>query len=120
MRHAPVLALMLALAAVRAAAAPPALGNALLALAPDTTWTVVGRALLDFDAHHPQGLVKWGERFFLTSVQRGIWPLRGHGFVHELTADGHLVRQREIASGAVFQPGGLDFDRTALLKAVKV
>src|SRR5204862_125381 len=33
-------------------------------------------------------------------------------------AGGHLVRQREIASGSVFHPGGLDFDGAALWTAV--
>lgn len=120
MRSGLVLALVLALARFASAEPPPAnaLAQALLALAPDTSWTIVRRAPLDFDAHHPQGLVKWGDRLFLTSVERGLYPLRGRGFLHELTADGHRVREREIARGAVFHPGGLDFDGTALWTAI--
>lgn len=111
------LMLVLCLAS-QVSAAPKGLGNALLALPAETRWTVVQRIPLGFDAHHPQGLVKHGERYFLTSVERRFWPFRGKGWIHEFGADGREVRAREIASGKQFHPGGLDFDGTWLWTAV--
>lgn len=97
-------------------AAPNGLARALLALPEATRWTVVQRVPLAFDAHHPQGLVKHGERFYLTSVEKKLF--RGRGWIHEFSADGREVRRRQIASGKQYHPGGLDFDGTALWTAV--
>lgn len=109
---------LLMVLAAQVSAAPNPVGRALLALAPQTRWAVVERVPLDFDAHHPQGLVKRGDRYYLTAVEKRFWPLRGKGWIFELGADGKKLRAHEIANGKVFHPGGLDFDGTSLWTAV--
>lgn len=66
---------------------------------------------LNFDTHHPQGMTRVGERWFMTSVEsidraKGI----GKGYLFEFTDQGKLLRTLELGDGPMYHPGGIDFD----------
>ncbi len=115
-------------AAVLAAAAPLALADSDLAgrfttLTRASSWTLERAVPLGFPAHHPQGLVKIGDRLFVSSVEVTTPPRRGAGsagfdrdtgrgvgHLFEATMDGQLVADIVLGEGAMYHPGGLDFD----------
>ena len=110
------------------AAAPPLVFDALVgdritALTRASTWTLERAVPMGFPAHHPQGLVKIGDRLFFSSVEvttptrRGAGgdgfdrdTGRGVGHLFEATMDGRLVADVVLGEGAIYHPGGLDFD----------
>ena len=76
-----------------------------------------------FPAHHPQGLVKIGDRLFFSSVEVTTPPRRGAGgegfdcdtgrgvgHLFEATMDGRLVADVVLGEGTMYHPGGIDFD----------
>lgn len=87
-------------------------------------WELVNRQPLLFDSHHPQGLVKIDEHFFLSSVETLAVPTRfetlqgGHdrttgsgiGHLFKFTESGELVADLQLGEGSMYHPGGLDFD----------
>lgn len=88
------------------------------------TWTRVGRTPLRFPAHHPQGLARVGDRYYLTSVEVTEQPTpcepacdghdrttgAGVGHLVEFDTHGRLLRRATLGAGARYHPGGLDFD----------
>jgi hypothetical protein len=85
-----------------------------------TRWELVERRPLSYPTHHPQGLAFVGDRTFVSSVEITEEPRRaenpadrstgagvGHLFVME---DGRLVHDLILGEGAVYHPGGIDFD----------
>ena len=96
-----------------------------------SVWTLERSVPLAFPAHHPQGLVKIGERFFLSSVEikvpakRGAGtggfdrdPGEGVGHVFEVTMDGKLIADQIVGEGTMYHPGGIDFDGTHIWVSV--
>lgn len=74
-------------------------------------WRPVGEVKLDFRTHHPQGMSLVGDRFFLSSVEtvdraRGV----GVGHLFEVDFEGRLRRRIRLGEGAMYHPGGIDFD----------
>ena len=68
---------------------------------------------LNFNTHHPQGMTRVGDRWFMTAVEvidraNGV----GKGHLIEFNDDGHLLRTLELGEGAMYHPGGIDFDGT--------
>ncbi len=116
------------LAAALAAASPLALADTgvadrFTALTRASAWTLERAVPLAFPAHHPQGLVKIGDRLFVSSVEVTTPPRRGAGtdgfdrdvgrgvgHLFEATMDGRLVTDIVLGEGALYHPGGLDFD----------
>lgn len=95
----------------------------------DTTrsseWRLVERVKLGFDAHHPEGLARVGDRFFLSTVEvteptvrcptpcdgTDRTPGRGRGWLIEFDAQGRKLREVRVDDGAnIYHAGGLDFD----------
>jgi hypothetical protein len=85
-----------------------------------TLWELVERHPLSFPTHHPQGLAFVGDRTFVSSVEITEEPRRaenpadrktgagvGHLFVLE---NGRLVYDLTLGEGAIYHPGGIDFD----------
>jgi hypothetical protein len=83
-------------------------------------WELVGRHPLAFPTHHPQGLAFVDGRTFVSSVeiieqprqaadpaQRTTGRGLGHMFVLE---EGRLIRDVKLGEGAIYHPGGIDFD----------
>jgi hypothetical protein len=88
-----------------------------------STWTLRSQTPLAFDTFHPQGMVKVGEHFFLTSVQTFDYsnsladftgPPIGYGHVFKFDLNGVLVRHITLGEGALYHPGGIDFDGESL------
>jgi hypothetical protein len=106
-----------------AARADVPLGERVAALTRASSWTLERTIPMTFPAHHPQGLVKIGDRLFFSSVEVTTPPRRGAGdngfdrdtgqgvgHLFEATMDGRLVADVVLGEGTVYHPGGLDFD----------
>ena len=93
----------------------------------DATWSRVAAVPVTFRTFHPQGMVKIGDRLFVSSVEVKVAPSRtvgpdgresrtsGEGVGHLFEADantGALIRSITVGDGAIYHPGGIDFDGT--------
>jgi hypothetical protein len=110
-------------AAVQPETRPP-LVNRVMQLTRESPWTLVASVPLTFTAHHPQGLVKIGDTFFVSSVEVKVPARRlavptggldrdpGEGVGHLFTFDGagKLLADLRLGEGTVYHPGGLDYD----------
>jgi hypothetical protein len=78
----------------------------------DTTrWQSRAAIPLDFPAHHPQGMVKIGPHFYLSSVEvldRAAG--RGVGHLFKFNEKGDLLADLKVGEGAIYHPGGIDYD----------
>jgi hypothetical protein len=110
---------MLALAAALAlvSAAPPdarsLVAERVTKLSRTSVWTRVAAVPIAFRTFHPQGMVKIGETLFVSSVEvvdrdggKGV----GHLFKIDMT--GHLLTDLRLGEGAMYHPGGIDYDGT--------
>lgn len=87
-------------------------------------WQLTASLNLKFNTHHPQGLVKIGESFYLSSVevtqptqrypqpQNGLDRDTGAGIGHlfKFDAAGNLLADLKLGEGAIYHPGGIDYD----------
>lgn len=100
---------------------PSPLLNAVSTLDRRSRFELIGEIPLDFPTHHPQGMVFARGLTFLSSVEileapspaedpvlRGAGRGRGHVFV--LNEQGCLLRDVVLGQGAIYHPGGIDFD----------
>ncbi|MGH9141339.1 MAG: DUF6454 family protein [Vicinamibacterales bacterium] len=74
-------------------------------------WTLVASVPIAFDTFHPQGMVKIGETLFVSSVEvidRGAG--RGIGHLFKIDQAGHLLADLRLGEGAIYHPGGIDYD----------
>jgi len=118
---------VLALAGVTAlgtALAQDGLADRFTQFTKNSSWELVSNDLLDFDTHHPQGMVRFGDSLFLSSVEiierteRYETPQDGYdrtagvgrGWVFRLNLDGELQDSAELGEGDIYHPGGIDFD----------
>jgi len=93
-------------------------------LTKNAEWKQVAVIPVGFDTHHPQGFAKVGDYLFLSSVEilehtRKYDPVRGgldrtagqgKGHLFKMDLDGNLLDQIELGQGAIYHPGGIDFD----------
>jgi len=92
------------------------IGGALVAerfkeLSDATSWKEVEAHRLDFPTYHTQGMAIVGSRFFLSSVQVIDRPAeKGVGHLFEFDKQGRLKRSITLGEGAVYHPGGIDYD----------
>jgi Family of unknown function (DUF6454) len=107
-----------------AAAADTALGERVLKLTRGTKWNEVAALKIAFKTHHPQGMVKIGDEFFVSSVEilkattRYPEPRDGYdrdtgegkGHLFKIGAKGELLADLVLGEGPVFHPGGIDYD----------
>ncbi|MNF45582.1 hypothetical protein D3C84_267230 [compost metagenome] len=93
-----------------------------------TAWQRVGQIQLSFPTFHPQGMVKIGDFFYISSVEiikptkkynepqgdydRDMGEGRGHLFKVDLK--GNLVEDLILGEGSIYHPGGIDFDGKAI------
>ncbi len=117
------LALSLLAAAPRVVLPDSLIGDRVATWTRASSWTLERSIPMTFPAHHPQGLVKIGQRLFFSSVEVTAPPRRGAGgdgfdrdtgrgvgHLFEATMDGRLVADLVLGEGAMYHPGGLDFD----------
>jgi len=86
-------------------------------------WRLLRSTRLDFRTFHPQGLLRIGDRFLLSSVEvlknpepsseSGPRPRNGIGHLFLFDEHGSLVRDLKIGAGNCFHPGGMDSDGKA-------
>ena len=76
-----------------------------------STWTLVASVPIAFRTFHPQGMVKIGETLFVSSVEvidRDAGKGVGHLFKMDQT--GGLIADLRLGEGAIYHPGGIDYD----------
>jgi hypothetical protein len=103
---------------------PSLLSTRLKSLTGSTTWTKVGETKLNFKAYHPQGMVRIGDLFYVSTVEIIQYPVKfpqpvggydrdvglGKGHILKFDLNGNLLTDLPIGEGAVYHPGGMDFD----------
>jgi hypothetical protein len=123
-----LVSLLLAAACVTPAGIPPQRQSSLAArierLDRSTPWRLAEEIPVGFDTHHPQGMVRIGGDFFVTSVEiirptaRFPAPVNGMdrdegegaGHLFRIGPDGALKASLSLGEGAIYHPGGPDFD----------
>lgn len=89
-----------------------------------SAWQLVDARVLTFNTYHPQGLVKIGDAFFLSSVEvttptrrfpqpvdgADRSPGAGRGHLFKFDTDGRLQSDLVLGGGSMYHPGGIDFD----------
>jgi hypothetical protein len=98
--------------------------SAVQSLTKTSNWELVASTPLQFPSYHPQGLVKIGDYFFMSSVETTIPPIRindpqssfdrtpgtGIGHLFKFAQDGSLLDDLILGEGTMYHPGGIDFD----------
>jgi hypothetical protein len=93
-------------------------------LSRSTEWKKTDQVKLQFDAFHPQGMTKVGDKFYMSSVEiiekpekydtpkDGYDRSAGKGIGHLFVFDeqGKLLKDIELGEGDMYHPGGIDFD----------
>ena len=115
-----------------ALAAPPESRRDLAArvatLTRDSPWRPVATIRIAFPTFHPQGMVKIGPTFFVTSVEvqqpTTRFPAlvngmdrdagRGVGHLFKIDETGKLISDLRLGEGSIYHPGGIDFDGTSI------
>jgi Family of unknown function (DUF6454) len=87
------------------------LGDRAMTLTRESAWTLVTTIPIKFQTHHPQGMVKIGDTFYVSAVEV-IRREAGEGVGHlfKIDASGTLVSDTRLGEGAIYHPGGMDFD----------
>lgn len=89
-----------------------------------SAWQPVATVPLAFPTHHPQGMAKIGDRFYMSSVeivertQRFPEPRdgldrtagKGAGYLFEFDGSGNKLREAKLGEGDIYHPGGIDYD----------
>lgn len=87
------------------------LGTKFLLLRDTTTWKQVAAVPLLFPAHHPQGMVKIGPYFYMSSVEvHDRAAGKGEGHLFKFDSAGDLLADIRLGEGPMYHPGGIDFD----------
>ena len=98
----------------------------------DTKWTLVSSTPIRFRTFHPQGMVKIGDAIFISSVEVIVPTKRypalvqgmdrdageGVGHIFEIDVSGNLRKDVRIGEGAIYHPGGMDYDGSSIWVAV--
>jgi hypothetical protein len=100
-------------------AAAPDVATQIGRLTRTTQWVRERAVPIQFKTHHPQGLVKIGDRLFMSSVEV-LDRDAGKGFGHlfQFDSNGKLIAELILGEGATYHPGGLDYDGRHLWVAV--
>jgi len=91
------------------------LAEKIVKLRPDTPWKQVAAVKLQFPSFHPQGMVKIGDYFFMSSVEvtrkrQNNDGGEGIGHLFKFDATGKLTAKISLGEGLIYHPGGIDFD----------
>ena len=95
-----------------------------ISLSRDSAWRQVSSVPIGFRTFHPQGLVKIGDNFFVSSVEVRVPtkrfaapqagqdrdPGEGVGHLFKIDGSGHLIADLTLGEAIVYHPGGLDYD----------
>jgi hypothetical protein len=76
-------------------------------------WTRVAMVRIAFRTFHPQGIVKIGDTIFVSSVEvKNRDAGEGVGHLFKIDKAGKLVADLTLGEGALYHPGGIDYDGT--------
>ena len=89
-----------------------------------TAWSRVDAIPIGFTTHHPQGMVKVGDTFFVSSVEIRVRTRRypqpvdgldrdageGVGHLFQFDRRGKLIADLTVGEGTIYHPGGIDYD----------
>ena len=125
---------------IRAAAAaastqpvpPGGLAERVGRLTRESAWKSVASIPVAFPTHHPQGMVKVGNTFFVSSVEVRVPTVRfekpidgydrdagqGVGHLFKMTGSGALIADLVLGEGTMYHPGGIDYDGRAIWASV--
>ena len=92
----------------------------------DASWKPVTSLLVSFPTHHPQGMVKIGDTFYVSSVETKVPttrfpkpvggfdrdPGQGIGHLFKIDRTGKLLADLTLGEGTMYHPGGIDYDGT--------
>lgn len=92
----------------------------------ESPWRSVKTVPILFKTYHPQGIVKVGDRLIVSSVEIRVPTKRwsqvvdgydrdtgdGVGHLFKMDMAGNLLTDLTLGEGAVYHPGGIDFDGT--------
>lgn len=101
-----------------------ALADRVTRLSRASSWRLVASIPVAFQTFHPQGMVKVGDVFFVSSVEvttpterystpvQGLdrSPGQGVGHLFKMDAQGRLIASVKLGEGSIYHPGGIDFD----------
>lgn len=90
----------------------------------ESAWKLVQTVPIQFTTFHPQGMVKIGAVFYVSSVEVTVRTKRypqavngydrdtgeGIGHLFKIDSNGKLVSDLRLGEGAIYHPGGIDFD----------
>ncbi|MGH6762349.1 MAG: DUF6454 family protein [Phyllobacterium sp.] len=113
-----------AFAATPTMASDMSVGDRVMKVTRGTIWKPVKQIQIGFPTHHPQGMVKIGDDYFVSSVEilkkttKYDQPKDGYdrdtgegqGHLFKIGADGKLLGDIKLGEGTVYHPGGIDFD----------
>ena len=123
-------AVLIAFAGGAVASAPqadrPAIAERVTALTRDAPWKLSASVPIKFRTHHPQGMVKIGSTLFVSSVEIKVRTRRlpapvdgydrdtgeGAGHLFKMDMAGNLLADLPLGEGAMYHPGGIDYDGT--------
>src|SRR6266511_884089 len=81
------------------------LADRVMALTRDSAWTRVATIPIGFRTFHPQGMVKIGDTFFVSSVEvRDRAAGDGVGHLFQIDRAGHLINDLRLGEGAIYHP----------------
>lgn len=93
-----------------------------------TKWTPVAAIRIAFRTFHPQGMVRIGKNFYVSSVEiisaprKLATPKDGHtydagtgvGHLFKIGPDGALLADLVLGEGPIYHPGGIDYDGVSI------
>jgi len=94
----------------------------------ESSWQAVASVPIKFPTYHPQGMVKIGDTLYVSSVEVTVPAKRlpqpaggsdrdtgaGVGHLFKIDMAGNLIADLRIGEGAIYHPGGIDYDGTSL------
>jgi hypothetical protein len=92
-----------------------AMADRVARLTRQSRWTLVRSIPIAFRTYHPQGMVKIGEAFFVSSVEvRNRDAGEGIGHLFKIDAHGRLLADITLGEGSIYHPGGIDYDGASI------
>ncbi len=127
MRHVVNAVVAIAAALPLYAAGPDAramVAERVMRLTRDSQWKPVSTTAMRFNTYHPQGMVKIGDTFYITSVEVKVSTKRlpqtvdgydrdpgaGVGHLFKVDLSGNLLADLVLGEGTIYHPGGIDYD----------
>jgi hypothetical protein len=94
----------------------------------DSVWTQVSVVPVAFKTHHPQGMVRIGDAFYVSSVEITVRTRRfaepaggydrdtgeGAGHLFKMDKSGRMLADLRLGEGSIYHPGGIDYDGTSI------